>query len=162
MFNRTIIDKLRQWSDKMNRKPLVLRGARQVGKTTAVKIFAKDFDEFIYLDLEKAEQRKIFEDEQSFGEMLNRLFFFFDIKKDVNAKTLIFIDEIQNSPKTIALLRYFFEEANHLYVIAAGSLLENILDKNISFPVGRVEFMFMHPCTFQEYTPIPEAISRPQ
>ncbi|RLD32145.1 MAG: hypothetical protein DRI83_11335, partial [Bacteroidetes bacterium] len=151
MFNRTIIDKLRQWSDKKDRKPLVLRGARQVGKTTAINIFAENFDEYLYLNLEKAEQRKIFEDEQAFDEMLNRLFFFFDIKKDVNAKTLIFIDEIQNSPKAIALLRYFYEEANHLYVISAGSLLENILDKNISFPVGRVEYMFMHPCTFQEY-----------
>ena len=151
MFNRTIIDKLRQWSDKKDRKPLVLRGARQVGKTTAINIFAENFDEYLYLNLEKAEQRKIFEDEQAFDEMLNRLFFFFDIKKDVNAKTLIFIDEIQNSPKAIALLRYFYEEANHLYVISAGSLLDNVLDKNISFPVGRVEYMFMHPCTFQEY-----------
>jgi predicted AAA+ superfamily ATPase len=64
---------------------------------------------------------------------------------------LIFIDEIQNSPKAITLLRYFYEEAKDLYVIAAGSLLENILEENLSFPVGRVEYMAMHPCTFREF-----------
>ena len=151
MFNRTIIDELKKWKNKPDRKPLVLRGARQVGKTTAIKLFAKEFDEFLYLNLEKAEERNIFEGEHPFDELLNRLFFHFGVEKDTNAKTLIFIDEIQNSPKTIALLRYFYEEANKLFVIAAESLLENILDKNISFPVGRVEFMAMHLCTFQEF-----------
>jgi len=68
-----------------------------------------------------------------------------------SGKTLIFIDEIQHSPKAVSLLRYFYEEAADLFVIAAGSLLENILDKNIAFPVGRVEFMVMHPCTFREF-----------
>ena len=143
MFNRTIINELKKWKNKPDRKPLVLRGARQVGKTTAIKLFAKEFDEFLYLNLEKTEERNIFEEEYPFNEFLNRLFFHFGVEKDTNAKTLIFIDEIQNSPKTIALLRYFYEEANNLFVIAAGSLLENILDKNISFPVGRVEFMAM-------------------
>ena len=150
MFYRTIINELRKWAAKPDRRPLVLRGARQVGKTTAVKLFAGEFDLFIYLNLEKAEERNIFEGEYPFNELLSRLFL--HVGKERNAgKILIFIDEIQNSPKTIALLRYFYEEANELYVIAAGSLLENIMDENISFPVGRVEFMAMHPCTFREF-----------
>ena len=151
MFHRTIIENLKKWAKKPDRKPLVLRGARQVGKTTVVDMFSEEFDEYIYLNLEKPEHRRIFEDDYSFDDLLNRLFFHFGIEKNDASKTLIFIDEIQNSPKTIALLRYFYENANHLFVIAAGSLLENILDHNISFPVGRVEYMFMHPCTFQEY-----------
>jgi hypothetical protein len=150
MFNRSIIHKLTEWAENDERKPLILRGARQVGKTTAIKLFAEKFDQFIYLNLEKQEERNIFEDEYPFNEMLSRLFL--SVRKERNGgKTLIFIDEIQNSPRAIALLRYFFEEANDLFVIAAGSLLENILDVNISFPVGRVEYMAMHPCTFQEF-----------
>lgn len=121
-----------------------------MGKTTAVKIFAENFDQFIYLNLEKQEERNIFEGEYPFSELLDRLFL--SVKKErKKGKTLLFIDEIQNSPKAIGLLRYFYEEASELYVIAAGSLLENILDNNISFPVGRVEYMVMHPCTFNEF-----------
>jgi len=150
MFDRTIIQKLKKWSAKTDRRPLVLRGARQVGKTTAVKMFAKEFDVFINLNLEKSEHRNIFEGDYSFSELITRLFLHIG-KERKSGKTLVFIDEIQNSPKTISLLRYFYEEASHLFVIAAGSLLENILDKNISFPVGRVEFMVMHPCTFREF-----------
>ena len=121
-----------------------------MGKTTAVKLFAGEFNLFIYLNLEKEEERNIFEGEYPFNELLNRLFLYVGEEKSAG-RTLIFIDEIQNSPKTMALLRYFYEEADNLYVIAAGSLLENIMDKNISFPVGRVEFMAMHPCTYQEF-----------
>ncbi|MCK4677765.1 MAG: ATP-binding protein [Bacteroidales bacterium] len=150
MFYRTIINELRKWAAKPDRRPLVLRGARQVGKTTAVKMFAGEFDLFIYLNLEKAEERNIFEGEYPFNELLNRLFLYVGEEKNAG-RTLIFIDEIQNSPKTMALLRFFYEEADDLYVIAAGSLLENIMDENISFPVGRVEFMVMNPCTFKEF-----------
>ena len=150
MFDRTIIKELKNWSDKPDRRPLVLRGARQVGKTTAVKLFSKEFDVFINLNLEKSEHRNIFEGDYPFNELLSRLFL--HVGKERNAgKTLVFIDEIQNSPKAISILRYFYEEAKDLYVIAAGSLLENILNKKISFPVGRVEFMLMHPCTFREF-----------
>lgn len=150
MFDRTITKELRKWSEKEDRKPLVLRGARQVGKTSVVKIFAKEFDVFIDLNLEKSEHRKIFETDYSFDDLLNRIFFHSGEKRN-SGKTLLFIDEIQNSPKAISVLRYFYEEASDLYVIAAGSLLENILDKNNAFPVGRVEFMLMHPCTFAEF-----------
>jgi len=150
MFDRTILRVLGEWSEKKDRKPLVLRGARQVGKTSVVKMFAKEFDTFIDLNLEKPDHRVIFDTDYSFDELVNRIFFHSGNARN-SGKTLLFIDEIQNSPKAIALLRYFYEEASDIFVIAAGSLLENILNKNISFPVGRVEFIQMHPCTFAEF-----------
>ncbi|MBT7094257.1 MAG: ATP-binding protein [Bacteroidetes bacterium] len=150
MFNRDIIQELRRWAERSNRKSLVLRGARQVGKTTAVEMFSKEFDQYIYLNLEKSEEREIFNREYPFKDLLTTLFIYAE-KKRTGGKTLIFIDEIQNSPKAIALLRYFHEEAKDLYVIAAGSLLESILDRKISFPVGRVEFMAVRPFSFCEF-----------
>lgn len=150
MFNRTIIHELRKWSAKPDRKPLVLRGARQVGKTTLVKMFSREFDVFININLEKPEHRNIFEAEYPFNELITRLFLHAGKDRE-SGKTLVFMDEIQNSPKAVSLLRYFYEEAGDLFVIAAGSLLENILNNKISFPVGRVEFLLMHPCTFREF-----------
>jgi predicted AAA+ superfamily ATPase len=150
MFNRDITKEFKKWAEKSGRKPLILRGARQVGKTTAVDLFSKDFDQYIYLNLEKEEQREIFERKYPFPDLLTTLFIFAQ-KKRSGGKTLIFIDEIQNSPKAVALLRYFYEEANDLFVIAAGSLLESIMGRNISFPVGRVEYMALRPCSFREF-----------
>jgi uncharacterized protein len=150
MFNRDINIELKKWAAKPSRKPLILRGARQVGKTTAVDLFSKDFDQYIYLNLEKEEQRDIFERQYPFDDLLTTLFIFAQ-KQRSGGKTLLFIDEIQNSPKAIALLRYFYEEANDLFVIAAGSLLESIMGRNISFPVGRVEYMALRPCSFREF-----------
>ncbi|MCX6327849.1 MAG: AAA family ATPase [Bacteroidia bacterium] len=150
MFYREIIKNLKEWAVRDNRKPLVLRGARQVGKTTAVEMFAKEFDQYIALNLEKEEERMIFETSYPFQDLLMALFFY--AKKDrYSGRTLIFIDEIQNCPKAVALLRYFKEEAGDLLVIAAGSLLETIMDRKISYPVGRVEFMMLHPVSFREF-----------
>jgi predicted AAA+ superfamily ATPase len=150
MFYREIIGKLKEWAGNDYRKPLVLRGSRQVGKTTAVEMFAKEFDQYIALNLEKEEERKIFETSYPFQDLLMALFFYAGKERHLG-RTLIFIDEIQNSPRAIALLRYFKEEAGDLFVIAAGSLLETIMDRKISYPVGRVEFMKMHPVTFREF-----------
>ncbi len=150
MFNRDILNELKKWAAKPNRKPLVIRGARQVGKTTAIEMFSKDFDQYISLNLEKATERELFEKEYPFTDLLTSLFLYAR-KKRSGVRTLIFIDEIQNSPKAVALLRYFYEEANDLYIITAGSLLESIMDKRISFPVGRVEYMAMRPCSFREF-----------
>ncbi|MEA1875495.1 MAG: DUF4143 domain-containing protein, partial [Bacteroidota bacterium] len=121
---------------------------------------------FIYLNLEKEEERQIFERSYPFKDLLTTLFIFTE-KKRRGGRTLIFIDEIQNSPKAIALLRYFYEDANDLYVIAAGSLLESILDKKISFPVGRVEYRAMRPCSFREFLnannpQLAEALEQPE
>lgn len=121
-----------------------------MGKTTAVEIFSKDFNQFIYLNLEKPEEHNLFENSLPFNDLLMTIFLYAH-KNRKNGKTLIFIDEIQNSPRAVAVLRYFYEEANDLYVITAGSLLESILDRNISFPVGRVEYMVLYPCSFREF-----------
>lgn len=150
MFNRDILRELKKWAAKPNRKPLVMRGARQVGKTTAIEMFSEDFDQYIRLNLEKTSEREIFEKEYPFSDLLTTLFLFAG-KKRYRGRTLVFIDEIQNSPKAVALLRYFYEEANDLFVITAGSLLESIMDRKISFPVGRVEYMAMRPCSFREF-----------
>ena len=150
MFNRDILNEFRKWAKKRNRKPLVIRGARQVGKTTVVRMFSSEFDQYISLNLERDEERIIFERTYPFSDLVISLFLYSGKKRE-GGKTLIFIDEIQNSPKAISLLRYFYEDTPDLYVISAGSLLETVLDRKISFPVGRVEYMAMHPCNFREY-----------
>ncbi len=151
MFNRIIIEKMRQWSQRKGRKPLVLRGARQVGKTSAVDIFAQEFDSYIYLNLELKEDANLFADDLVVEELIQAIFFAKNIHRNAG-RTLLFIDEIQNSSKAIAMLRYFFESAPDLYVIGAGSLLEVMIGKNqVSFPVGRVQYLFMYPLTFVEY-----------
>lgn len=150
MFKRDILQELSRWKEKEFRKPLVIRGARQVGKTTAIHLFSRQFDQYIYLNLEKDEERQIFEQTYPFPDLVSNLFIYAGKRRN-GGTTLIFIDEIQNSPKAVALLRYFYEEANDLFVVTAGSLLESILDRNISFPVGRVEYMAVHPCSFKEF-----------
>ncbi|MBP6977355.1 MAG: ATP-binding protein [Lentimicrobiaceae bacterium] len=150
MFERKIIRLLDDWAGKTQRKPLVLRGARQVGKTSAVTVFSKGFDQYAYLNLDRPEDRNLFENDLPFQVLLDRLFFLNRIEKN-DGRTLIFIDEIQNSPRAVNLLRYFYEDTPKLYVIAAGSLLESVIDNQISFPVGRVEYLAMHPCSFDEY-----------
>lgn len=150
MFYREIIENLNNWAERKTRKPLILRGARQVGKTTAVEMFSKQFDQYISLNLEKAEERVLFEKQYPFSDLLMAIFVY--ARKDRHGgRTLLFIDEIQHSPKAVALLRYFKEEAGDIFVIAAGSLLETIMNPKISYPVGRVEYMVMYPVSFREF-----------
>lgn len=149
MFQRDIYKRLQEWSKKKNRKPLVLRGARQVGKTTLVHQFGKEFDTYIYLNLEKTEDAHLFSHSDNVKEIVRVACFQKQIIR--TGKTLFFIDEIQNQPKAVALLRYFYEDMPELYVIAAGSRLQSLLKERISFPVGRVEYLQMTPCTFIEF-----------
>ena len=150
MFQRTILERLDEWSASSHRKPLVLRGARQVGKTTVISIFSKKFDQYIYLNLELSEDRKLFENEFSPEELITGIFFTKGMSRG-SGKTLIFIDEIQNSPVAVSKLRYLYETDPGLFVIAAGSLLESLIDTHISFPVGRVEFLALRPVSFAEF-----------
>lgn len=150
MFQRLALKALRQWAEKEGRKPLVLRGARQVGKTTLVKIFAEEFDVFINLNLEEKVNADLFTMDVSFEDLLAGIYVKAGIKME-NQRTLIFIDEIQNVPDAVKVLRYFYEKRPDLYVIAAGSLLESLVGNHISFPVGRIEYMALHPCTFTEF-----------
>jgi len=152
MFERNIITKLKQWTASKNCKPLILRGSRQVGKTTLVDSFSQNFENYLYLNFEKNPSAIIlFEKEQEMSNLLAEIFLFCNKEKEVG-KTLLFIDEIQNSAMAITKLRYFYEaKIPDLYVIAAGSLLETMLNKKISFPVGRVEYLAVRPCVFNEF-----------
>ncbi len=150
MFERSIIAELVKWAENPNRKPLVLRGARQVGKTTIVDLFSKNFEQYIYLNLELAEDKKVFEDFKDIATLIDAIFFLKNKPKNTG-KTLVFIDEIQEVPAAVAQLRYFYEKAPDLYVIAAGSLLETLFDKDINFPVGRVEYKVVRPVSFVEF-----------
>lgn len=150
MFKREIILKLEKWAADKYRKPLVLRGARQVGKTTVVNEFGKSFENYLYLNLENPEAVRLFENPLSMSDLLT-LIYLHCSKDRAEGRVLVFIDEIQNSPKAVARLRYFYEELPDVYVIAAGSLLESLIDTHISFPVGRVEYMALRPCSFREF-----------
>ena len=148
-YKRTIEDKLKNWRLSPFRKPLVLRGARQVGKTTAIRLFGRSFRQFIYLNLE-TDDAKMFEGERNIHRLVDRIFFEKQALKE-ETDTLIFIDEIQEVPTALNMLRYFYEEYPQYYVIAAGSLLESLFNQNISFPVGRVDYLYMYPFSFSEF-----------
>lgn len=150
-FKRHIKIYLEEWRVSNARKPLVLRGARQVGKTTLVKEFSKAYKHSIKLNLEKPKDISFFEDYDDVNFIKEALFFEYNISsKDIN-DTLLFIDEIQESPKAIQLLRYFYEELPNLHVIAAGSLLEFAMQQVKSFPVGRIEYLYLYPLNFSEF-----------
>ncbi|GHB39274.1 ATP-binding protein [Mongoliitalea lutea] len=150
-FNRQIFNKLLEWKLSSNRKPLLLRGARQVGKTTLVKSFAARYPHFISLNLEKPSDKSFFEDFNQVQDIVESIFLAQNLSIGALPNTLLFLDEIQESPKAIHLLRYFYEEFPDLHVIAAGSLLEFVIKQVSSFPVGRVQFLYLHPLNFQEY-----------
>ncbi|MDA3890622.1 MAG: AAA family ATPase [Salinivirgaceae bacterium] len=151
MIYRKQIEKLKNWKKKDGRKPLIIRGARQVGKTTLINLFAREFDIFIPLNLEKDDDRLIFEKQDKVNQILQLLYLGNGRAPRNDESVLVFIDEIQNSAKAVAFLRYFFEEAPGIYLIATGSLLESLLAKKINFPVGRVEFLYLYPVSFSEF-----------
>ncbi|GHT36536.1 ATPase [Bacteroidia bacterium] len=151
MIQRKALEYLREWKTLTRRKPLVLRGARQVGKTTLVNEFAKEYDIFLKLNMERSHDREIFEKYETVDDIIREIFV---VNNQLirNVPTLLFIDEIQYSKPAVAMLRYFYEEANHIHVITAGSLLETIMDlRKISFPVGRVQYLAIRPCSFCEF-----------
>lgn len=150
MFKRDALIDLQKWASSKYRKPLVLRGARQVGKTTVVNEFGKEFENYLYVNLEHSEASKLFDSSLPLPTLMD-MFHVYCNKPKKKGRTLLFIDEIQNSPKAVARLRYFYEDLPEIFVIAAGSLLESLIDVHISFPVGRVEYMAIRPCSFSEF-----------
>ena len=144
-------DELVSWKNAARRKPLIVRGARQVGKTTSIERFGRQhFDELAAVDLERNRSwHRVFAEDLDAKRILSELRILLD-RAIVPGKTLLFLDEIQACPRAIMALRYLFEEAPELHVIAAGSLLEFALSE-ISFPVGRVQFGEMYPLCFAEY-----------
>ncbi len=151
MFKRSILKELEAWAKKKNRKPLVIRGARQVGKTTVVNQFAQNFDQYIYLNLELLGDRKPFDNFKDLETLVQALFFLKNKEYSKRKKTLLFIDEIQEVPEAFNILRFFYEQMPEIPVIAAGSLLETIFNAKLSFPVGRVEFLVVRPVSFIEF-----------
>lgn len=150
-FKRHLSHNLQEWKTSKNRKPLVLRGARQVGKTTLVQQFSATYKQSILLNLEKTDHLRYFEEFEDVKIIVESLFLTYNFSSREIKNTLLFIDEIQESPKAIQLLRYFYEELPELHVIAAGSLLEFAMHRVKSFPVGRIEYLYMYPLNFPEY-----------
>ena len=151
MFTRIAIKQLRQWSERSPHKPLVIRGARQVGKSTLVREFGKEFDVFIEVNLELSEDAEIFTRTDDVLEIWQFLCLRNHVVSDPKKRMLLFIDEIQEVPQAVALLRYFFEKMPWLYVITAGSRLQSLLKNRVSFPVARVEYLNLRPFSFMEY-----------
>ena len=154
MYIKRNIDKhLLDWKNSNNLKPLLLRGARQVGKSSSVKELGKTFNFFIEINFEKREHqgaKKIFEQHSSPRLIIDELYAMFGTPV-IAGETLLFIDEIQNCVPAISSLRFFYEEMRDLHVIAAGSLLEFALEELPSFGVGRIRSLFMYPMSFDEY-----------
>ena len=151
MFSRQVISQLRQWSERSPHKPLVIRGARQVGKSTLVREFGKEFDVFIEVNLELSEDAEVFTRTDNVLEIWQFLCLRNHVVSDQNKRMLLFIDEIQEVPQAVALLRYFYEKMSWLFVITAGSRLQSLLKSRVSFPVSRVEYLNLRPFSFMEY-----------
>ena len=150
-MRRFIDNELTKWKDGKRRKPLILRGARQVGKTWSLKAFgSSQFETLALVDLERNPAlRRVFDGDLSARRICADLELFLG-QRITPGKSLLFIDEIQAAPRAITALRYFYEEMPELHVVAAGSLLEFAL-KESSFPVGRIQFLTLRPLCFAEY-----------
>ena len=152
MIKREIIKELRTWKSDEFRKPLVLRGARQTGKTTVVNMFGKEFQQYIYLNLEEDTSKNIFLKFRDIDQLIEAIFLESNKLKNIN-DTLIFIDEIQEVPQALNMLRYFYEKYPQYCVISAGSLLESLFDNKISFGVGFVNHKVVIIFKFRFYIP---------
>ena len=151
MYKRLLINKLREWKERSSRKPLVIRGARQVGKSTLVREFGKEFDVFVEVNLELSADARIFRQTDDVEEIWQYLCLRNHVMSNPDRSMLLFIDEIQEEPVAVGLLRYFYEKMPWLCVIAAGSRLQSLLKQRVSFPVSRVEYLNLRPFSFVEY-----------
>lgn len=151
-MKRKAIEQLKQWKNRKNRKPLILKGARQVGKTWLMKEFGRtEFKYTAYVNFDNNEHMAdVFEGDYN----IERLLMAINIETGVRIvpeETLIIFDEIQENPKAIASLKYFYEKAPEYAIIAAGSLLGVAIHKGVSFPVGKVDTMELEPLSFREF-----------
>lgn len=150
-MKRSAITDLYRWKESEDRKPLILLGARQVGKTWLMKEFAKEaYTQAAYVNFEDDEKLKdLFEHDFDIARIINGLQWVTGV--NINEETLIILDEIQEAPRGITSLKYFAEKAPQYHIIAAGSLLGIAMHQNDSFPVGKVEFMHLYPFSFVEF-----------
>lgn len=150
-MERFILEKLIEWKNSLTRKPLILKGARQVGKTYIVKQFGKEnYEGLAYFNFDHDKDLcNLFENTKDPKRILEQLAFIYG-RAIIPGKTLMFFDEIQECPNALNSLKYFQEEANEYHIICAGSLL-GIRLSHTSFPVGKVEFLDMYPMSFSEF-----------
>ena len=150
-MKRTAIAQLTAWKNSQNRKPLVIRGARQVGKTWLMKEFGKtEFKNFVYINFDSnPDMANLFEGSLQIPRLIAGLQIYSGQK--ITTDTLLIFDEIQEVPRALSSLKYFCEEAPEYAVIAAGSLLGVAMHKGTSFPVGKVDFMDLYPLSFTEF-----------
>lgn len=151
-MKRDLYQKLLLWKDNPDRKPLVVKGARQVGKTYLIQEFGKhEFEHFFILNADKDPRvRELFER----GFRVDRILSDIEVlcgETIVPGKTLIFIDEVGDAPKALAALKYFCEDAPQIHIIVAGSLLGLAIHKGVSFPVGKVDELTLYPLSFAEF-----------
>ena len=152
-MKREILNDLIKWKNSENRKPLIIHGARQVGKTYIIKEFGKEYyDNLIYVNFEtNKEISSQIEDSIDAKYIINKLELFYG-EKIIPGKTLIFFDEIQANERALTSLKYFYENAKEYHIIAAGSLLGIAINrKEYSFPVGKVQIINMYPLSFKEF-----------
>lgn len=150
-IQRNIDVELLEWKDNPMRKPLLLRGARQVGKSSAVRHFGKEFQFFAEVNFERHKTVKtFFQGDIDIHLIVQKISIYINVPIE-EGKTLLFLDEIQECPEAIMALRFFKEDYPGLHVIAAGSLLEFTLQELPTFGVGRIHTLFMYPMTFDEF-----------
>lgn len=151
-MKRYAMQQLIHWKNKPNRKPLILKGARQVGKTWLMKEFGRvHFEKVAYVTFYNNQRmKKVFDDDYD----ISRIIMNINIEANVEVTpgdTLIILDEIQDAPRAIESLKYFCENAPEYAVIAAGSLLGVAIHKGVSFPVGKVDTLELHPMNYREF-----------
>ena len=151
-MDRFALEKLKQWKEKKNRKPLIIRGARQVGKTWLMKEFGRTcFKKTAYVNFDSnTRMRQVFEGDINIERMILAISAETGVSID-SQDTLLIFDEVQEVPKALTALKYFCEEAPQYAIVAAGSLLGVAMHKGTSFPVGKVDFMDLYPLNFREF-----------
>lgn len=151
-MKRDQLQKLIQWKNKKDRKPLIINGARQVGKTWLLKEFGKSqYDQCAYINFETSKNlSQVLEQGYDIKSILTAIQIETGIKPE-SKKTLLIFDEIQLNPRAITALKYFYENANEYHITCAGSLLGIAINNSSSFPVGKVEFLDMYPLSFSEF-----------
>ena len=150
-MKREAIKELYEWKGRKDRKPLILRGARQVGKTWLMKEFAADaYGKYAYINFEDNEIiKQIFQKDFDIERILLALQLATDVVIDTD--TLIIFDELQEAPRGLTALKYFQEKAPQYHIMAAGSLLGIAMHEGDSFPVGKVDFMDLYPLSFLSF-----------
>ena len=150
-MKRNAISELYKWKDSSDRKPLIMLGARQVGKTWLMREFAREaYKNSVYVNFEDNEiLKELFVNDFDIQRIVGAIQWSTGVTVDEN--TLIILDEIQEAPRGITALKYFAENAPQYHIIAAGSLLGIAMHHNDSFPVGKVDFMHLYPLSFFEF-----------